>query len=88
MERTQEQTRQSDAPVDAPLPLDVQPYDRRKLSYANTFENPLQRITIQTIELLTARLRILRRIRKLKRKAFLLANLSGNRHWIRWGSNY
>jgi len=64
MERTQEQTRPSDAPVDAPLPLDVQPYDRRKLSYANTFENPLQRITIQTIELLTARLRILRRIRK------------------------
>ena len=60
MERTQEQTR----PSDAPLPLDVQPYDRRKLSYANTFENPLQRITIQTIELLTARLRILRRIRK------------------------
>jgi putative hemolysin len=64
MERTQEQTRPSDVPVDAPLPLDVQPYDRRKLSYANTFENPLQRITIQTIELLTARLRILRRIRK------------------------
>ncbi len=64
MERTQKQTRPSDAPVDAPLPLDVQPYDRRKLSYANTFENPLQRITIQTIELLTARLRILRRIRK------------------------
>ena len=64
MEQTQEQTRPSDAPVDAPLPLDVQPYDRRKLSYANTFENPLQRITIQTIELLTARLRILRRIRK------------------------
>lgn len=60
MERTQEQTR----PSDAPLPLDVQPYDKRKLSYANTFENPLQRITIQTIELLTARLRILRRIRK------------------------
>ena len=64
MERTQEQTRPSDAPVDAPLPLDVQPYDKRKLSYANTFENPLQRITIQTIELLTARLHILRRIRK------------------------
>ena len=64
MERTQKQTRPSDAPVDAPLPLDVQPYDKRKLSYANTFENPLQRITIQTIELLTARLRILRRIRK------------------------
>jgi len=60
MERTQEQTR----PSDAPLPLDVQPYDKQKLSYANTFENPLQRITIQTIELLTARLRILRRIRK------------------------
>ena len=64
MERTQEQTRPSGAPVDAPLPLDIQPYDKRKLSYANTFENPLQRITIQTIELMTARLRILRRIRK------------------------
>ena len=45
-------------------PLDVQPYDRRKVSYANTFENPLQRLSIQTIELLTARLGILRRIRK------------------------
>ena len=50
--------------TEAPKRLDDQPYDRRKLSYANTFENTFQRLTIQTIELLTARLSLLRRIRK------------------------
>lgn len=44
--------------------LSVKPYDKRRLSYANTFENPFQRISIQTIELLTARMRLLRRIRR------------------------
>ena len=51
--------------TEAPKRLDDQPYDRRKLSYANTFENTFQRVTIQTIELLTARLSLLRRIRKI-----------------------
>ena len=46
------------------IPLDVQPYDKSKLSYANTFENTFQRLAIQTMELVTARLRILRRIRR------------------------
>ena len=46
------------------VPLDVQPYDKSKLSYANTFENSFQRIAIQTMELLTARFSILRRIRR------------------------
>ncbi len=46
------------------IPLDVRPYDKSKLSYANTFENSFQRLVIQTMELLTARLRILRRIRR------------------------
>jgi len=32
--------------------VDDQPYDGRKLSYATTFPNPLQRKTIQTIEFL------------------------------------
>jgi len=44
--------------------LSVKPYDKRRLSYANTFENPFQRISIQTIELLTARMRLLRSIRR------------------------
>ena len=46
------------------VPLDVEPYDKSKLSYANTFENSFQRIAIQTMELLTARFSILRRIRR------------------------
>lgn len=41
-----------------------QPYDRRRLSYAGTFRNPFKVFTIQTMELLTGKLRILRLIRK------------------------
>ncbi|MFD0981575.1 lysophospholipid acyltransferase family protein [Tropicimonas aquimaris] len=41
-----------------------QPYDRRRLSYANTFENPLQVGIIHTMEALTGKLRLLRLIRK------------------------
>ena len=39
------------------------PYDRKKLSYANTFTNPVQRNTIKTLELLTGKLRLLRKVR-------------------------
>ena len=39
------------------------PYDRKKLSYANTFTNPIQRNTIKTLELLTGKLRLLRKVR-------------------------
>ena len=41
-----------------------QPYDHRRLSYANTFENPFQRRLIQAMELSTGKLKILRRIRR------------------------
>ena len=64
MDQTQQYTKPAGVKSESPMPLDLQPYDKRKLSYANTFENPLQRVTIQTIEVLTARLRILRRIRR------------------------
>ena len=43
------------------------PYDRRKLSYANTFTNPLQRHTIKTLELLTGKLRLLRKVRQFEK---------------------
>ena len=43
------------------------PYDRRKLSYANTFTNPFQRNTIQTMELLTGKLRLLRKVRQFEK---------------------
>ncbi|WP_245925255.1 lysophospholipid acyltransferase family protein [Aliiruegeria haliotis] len=41
-----------------------QPYDRRRLSYANTFENPLQVGAIHAMEFLTGKMRLLRLIRK------------------------
>ena len=43
------------------------PYDRRKLSYANTFSNPFQRNTIKTMELLTGKLRLLRKVRQFEK---------------------
>ncbi|MEM0937053.1 MAG: lysophospholipid acyltransferase family protein [Pseudomonadota bacterium] len=43
--------------------LNDQPYDRRRLSYAHTFTNPWQVRTIQTMEALTGKLRLLRLIR-------------------------
>jgi len=45
-------------------PISEQPYDRRRLSYANTFTNPVSRRVIQTMELLTGRFRLLYLIRK------------------------
>ena len=44
--------------------LKDQPYDGRRLSYANTFSNPWQVRTIQTMEFLTGKMRLLRLIRK------------------------
>ncbi len=41
-----------------------QAYDKRRLSYANTFENPLQIGIIHALEALTGKLRLLRLIRK------------------------
>ena len=43
------------------------PYDRRKLSYANTFTNPFQRNTIKTMELLTGKLRLLKKVRQFEK---------------------
>lgn len=41
-----------------------QPYDKRRLSYANTFENPFQVGAIHLMEALTGKMRLLRLIRK------------------------
>ncbi len=46
---------------------DDTPYDQRKLSYANTFTNPFQRNTIKTLELLTGKLRLLRKVRQFEK---------------------
>ncbi len=44
--------------------LQERPYDRRRLSYAHTFTNPWQVLAIQTMELLTGKMRLLRLIRR------------------------
>ena len=42
-------------------------YDRRNLSYANTFTNPFKRLSIQIMELFTGKLHLLYLIRKFER---------------------
>ena len=44
-----------------------EPYDRRKLSYANTFTNPLQRTIIKSLEFLTGKLYLLRKVRQFEK---------------------
>ncbi|GFE66420.1 lysophospholipid acyltransferase family protein [Litoreibacter roseus] len=53
-------TEQSDDPV-------YVPYDKRNLSYANTFVNPWKANTIRVMEWLTGKLHLLRLIRKFER---------------------
>nr|WP_224824377.1 lysophospholipid acyltransferase family protein [Cognatishimia sp. MH4019] len=40
------------------------PYDKRKLSYANTFENPFKSLTIRVMEWCTGKISLLRLIRR------------------------
>lgn len=53
-----------------PLPRAAAPriYDRRSLTYSNTFDNPYKRLMIRLIEWLTAKVTILRRIRAFERR--------------------
>ena len=46
---------------------DYVPYDKRKLSYANTFPNPWKSNTIRTMEWLTGKVTLLRLIRRFER---------------------
>jgi putative hemolysin len=48
-------------------PPDYVPYDKRRLSYATTFDNSTQAATIKTMEWLTGKLTLLRLIRKFER---------------------
>ena len=47
--------------------ISTERYDRRRLSYANTFTNPVQKRIIQSIELLTGQLKLLKCVRKFER---------------------
>lgn len=54
-------------PDAGPLPPDYVPYDKRRLSYATTFDNRRQAAAIKTMEWLTGKLTLLRLIRKFER---------------------
>lgn len=55
------------------------PYDKRKLSYANTFPNFWKATTIRALEWATGKITLLRRIRKFERAGLV----EGNPFWAR-----
>ena len=65
-EATAEGQRATDEPGPA-APAPYVPYDKRKLSYAGTFTDPRKVITIRTLEWLTGKITLLRRIRRFER---------------------
>lgn len=54
------------------------PYDKRKLSYAGTFTNPVQAFLIRAIEWPTGKIRLLRKIRKFER----MGPAHGHQFWV------
>lgn len=61
------ETTQRAAGVAQPAPPSDAPYDKRKLSYANTFTNPFKANTIRAMEWATGKLPLLRLVRKFER---------------------
>ncbi|MGY3438735.1 MULTISPECIES: lysophospholipid acyltransferase family protein [unclassified Marinovum] len=59
---------QSAAERKASLAAQQAPYDKRKLSYANTFTNPWKANTIRAMEWLTGKLPLLRLVRRFERE--------------------
>lgn len=56
-------------PLRQPVSLEApRVYDRRSLTYSNTFESPVKRTVIRAIELVTGKITILRRIREFERR--------------------
>ncbi|WP_353473831.1 lysophospholipid acyltransferase family protein [Salipiger sp. H15] len=52
---------------EAPLPPPPAPYDKRKLSYANTFTNPWKANTIRALEWMTGKIPLIRLVRRFER---------------------
>ncbi|MGR3435806.1 MAG: lysophospholipid acyltransferase family protein [Shimia sp.] len=57
---------------------DRTPYDKRKLSYAGTFPNPLAATVIRTMEWCTGKVTLLRRIRAFER----MGPAPGHKFWV------
>jgi putative hemolysin len=58
-------------------PVAEQPYDKRKISYSNTFTNPWKANTIRTLEWLTGKLSMLRMVRRFER----MGPAEGQKFW-------
>lgn len=58
----------SDATEQSDLDTEYVPYDKRNLSYANTFTNPFKANTIRVMEWMTGKLQLLMLIRRFERK--------------------
>ncbi|MHA6326887.1 lysophospholipid acyltransferase family protein [Roseivivax sp. CAU 1753] len=67
----------TDAP-DRVTPVQA-PYDKRKLSYANTFTNPWKAATIRAMEWMTGKLALLRMVRRFERQGLV----EGQAFWAR-----
>ena len=52
-------------------------YDRRSLTYSNSFENPWTRMTVKAIEWMTGKFTIIRRVRQFEQ----MGNLAGQSFW-------
>ncbi len=63
--------------IEAEAPDAHRPYEKRKLSYATTFPNPLKAGTIRTIEWMTGKITLLRLIRRFERNGVA----SGQAFW-------
>lgn len=57
-----------DSAHQAPAEPASKPYDKRRLSYAGTFKNPVKANTIRAIEWATAKVTLLRKIREFERR--------------------
>lgn len=62
-----EDTRESPVPAPQTAPQKYVPYDKRKLSYAETFTDPKKIFVIRTLEWMTGKIPLLRLIRKFEK---------------------
>jgi putative hemolysin len=59
------------------MPGPERAYDRRSLTYSNSFENPWTRMTVKAIEWMTGKFTIIRRVRQFEQ----MGNLAGQSFW-------
>lgn len=70
-------SREVSAPRPALMPGSDRVYDRRSLTYANSFDSPLTRTIIKTIEWMTGKITIIRRVRQFEN----LGEFKGQAFW-------